>query len=64
MKKTMETFIEAYRHFKAMRSIIFGQSYRFCWIPINNGNGLWQTIEFFDDEIAKIDINKVQIVEF
>jgi hypothetical protein len=60
----METFIQAYRHFKTMRSSIFGKSYRFCWIQLNNGNGVYSTIEFFDDEIAKIDINKVQIVEF
>lgn len=54
----MEKFIEAYRHFKNIKSIGY---YRFCWIPMSNGNGLWSCIEFFDDELEKIDKCKCEI---
>ena len=54
----MKKFIEAYRHFINIKSI---GDYRFCWIPMSNGNGLWSCIEFFDDELEKIDKCKCEI---
>ena len=54
----MKKLIEAYRHFKNIKSI---GDYRFCWIPMSNGNGLWSCIEFFDDELEKIDKCKCEI---
>ena len=54
----MEKFIESFKHFKKIK---FMGDYRLCWIPMKNGNGLWSVIELFDEELPKIDKNKVEI---
>lgn len=54
----MKKFIEAYRHFKNIKSI---GNYRICWMHTSDGNGFWCCIEFFDDEIEKIDKSKCEI---
>jgi len=55
-------FIESYRSFKNIKAIF--SSYRFCWIPFKDGsgNGIYSSIEFFDEEIAKLDNNKIQLI--
>ncbi len=59
----MKKFIIEYRHFKTMKSIFSGGSYRFCWMPLKKGNGIFITMEFYDDELPKLDPNKVQILQ-
>jgi hypothetical protein len=56
----MKKFIDAYKQYKTMKQWGY---YRLCWIPINNGEGLWSVMELFDDELHRIDKKKVEIVK-
>jgi len=59
----MKTFLARYRNFKELRK--YFPSYRFCWFPLDEkGNGIYSCIEFFDEELDKIDPNKVEIIQF
>ena len=58
----MKKFLERYKDYKRMKASVFGDYYRLCWIPMKNGNGLWSVIEFFDDELPKLDKNKCEVV--
>ncbi len=56
----MHKFIKAYKDYIKVKQ--YGD-YRFCWIPIDEkGNGIYSTIEFFDEEIEKIDIEKCELL--
>ena len=57
----MEKFTEAYKHYLEMKPL---GDYRFCWIPINDkGNGYYSVIEFYDDELIKLDPKKIQVIK-
>lgn len=58
----MKSFLEKYKDFKYIKNTVIGDYYRFCWIPLKDGKGIWSIIEFFDDELPKIDKNKVEVV--
>jgi hypothetical protein len=58
--KKMNNFTGAYKNYKSLKNI---GSYRLCWIPLNDiGLGIYSVIEFFDEEISKIDKNKCEII--
>lgn len=58
----MKNFIETYRRFKELQPL---GCYRLCYIPIGkDGNGFYNVIEFFDEELNKLDKNKVEIIVF
>jgi hypothetical protein len=58
----MKKFLEEYKSYKQFKR--WSQYYRFCWIPVGKeGYGIWSIIEFFDDELDKIDKNKCEIVQ-
>lgn len=58
----MEKFIKAYKAYINLKK--YSPYYRFCWIPYDNCLGLYSSIEFFDDEINKIDKKKCEIILF
>ncbi len=56
----MKKFITAYKRFLALKQI---GEYRLCWIQLDEkGNGIYSVIEFFDDELSKIDKNKIDLI--
>lgn len=57
----MEKFKEAVFRWKQMKGL---GDYRLCWVPFHDGNGrgLYSVIEFFGEELHRIDKNKIQIV--
>lgn len=58
----MNNFITIFRQYESFKESGF-LDYRICWFPLGkDGNGLWELIQFFDDEIEKIDPNKCEIV--
>jgi len=59
----MEKFLEAYKMFRDIKSGWLGTSYRFCWIPFPNGSGMYTSIEFYDEELPKLDPNKIEILQ-
>lgn len=52
----MKKFSETIKHFLAIRQYGY---YRLCWIPRAN---IYSVIEFFDDELHKIDPKKVELL--
>lgn len=56
----MKKFINNYKHFRNIQAL---GDYRLCWIPMDNkGNGMYSVIEFFDEELDKIDSRKVELL--
>ena len=58
----MKKFIERYEDFRRMKNDGFGKFYRFCWIPFKDDGGLWSVVELFDDELHRLDKNKIEVV--
>ncbi|MBN4061696.1 hypothetical protein JYU20_00680 [Bacteroidales bacterium AH-315-I05] len=56
----MKKFIEVFRRFRAIKP--YGD-YRLCWLPMyDNGEGIYSVMEFFDEELPKIDKKKIEIL--
>jgi hypothetical protein len=55
----MEKFIECFRTLRKLKGI---GSYRLCWLPFSDGNGMYSVIEFFDEELPFLDPGKVIII--
>lgn len=56
----MKKFIECFRCLKELDGL---GSYRLCWMKLgSNVDGFWTVMDFTDDELDKIDPNKIEIV--
>jgi hypothetical protein len=56
----MKNFISEYAIYRKLSPYGY---YRFCWIKMKNGGGIFSTIEFFDYELPKIDTSKIEIIQ-